>query len=56
MGKLEISGRRGRRQVHKLEQIWKLAEGEPYDATICSKIHGEYAGEDPGPQVALDNV
>jgi hypothetical protein len=32
MGKLEIEGMEPQ-QEHKLEQMWKLAEGDLYDAT-----------------------
>ena len=37
MGKLEIQGVEPE-QAHKLEQIWKLAEGAPYDATYIHEF------------------
>jgi outer membrane protein insertion porin family len=47
MGKLEIQGVEPE-QVHKLEQIWKLAEGEPYDATYVHKFIADTVVRVPG--------
>jgi outer membrane protein insertion porin family len=47
MGKLEIQGVEPE-QVHKLEQIWKLAEGEPYDATYVQKFMANTLVKVPG--------
>jgi len=47
MGKLEIQGVEPE-QAHKLEQIWKLAEGEPYDATYVQKFMANTLVKVPG--------
>jgi len=47
MGKLEIQGVEPE-QVHKLEQIWKLAEGQPYDATYVHQFIAETVVKVPG--------
>ena len=47
MGKLEIQGVEPE-QVHKLEQIWKLAEGEPYDATYVHQFIANTVVKVPG--------
>lgn len=47
MGKLEIQGVEPE-QIHKLEQIWKLAEGEPYDATYVHKFIADTVVRVPG--------
>ena len=47
MGKLEIQGVEPE-QVHKLEQIWKLAEGEPYDATYVQQFIANTVVKVPG--------
>jgi outer membrane protein assembly factor BamA len=55
MGKLEIEGVEPE-QAHKLEQIWKLAEGQPYDATYRPPVHCRHRGKGPWPQVGLEDV
>jgi outer membrane protein insertion porin family len=47
MGKLEIEGVEPE-QAHKLEQIWKLAEGQPYDATYVHQFIAETVVKVPG--------
>ena len=47
MGKLEIQGVEPE-QAHKLEKIWKLAEGEPYDATYVHQFIAETVVKVPG--------
>jgi hypothetical protein len=47
MGKLEIQGVEAQ-QIHKLEQIWKLAEGEPYDATYVRQFMANTLVKVPG--------
>jgi outer membrane protein assembly factor BamA len=47
MGKLEIQGVEPE-QVHKLEQIWKLAEGQPYDATYVHQFIADTVVKVPG--------
>jgi len=47
MGKLEIQGVEPE-QVRKLEQIWKLAEGAPYDATYVHKFIADTVVRVPG--------
>ncbi|MGC2745667.1 MAG: POTRA domain-containing protein [Candidatus Angelobacter sp.] len=47
MGKLEIEGVEPE-QEHKLEQMWKLAEGEPYDATYVQQFIGNTVVKVPG--------
>ncbi|HZE81858.1 MAG TPA: POTRA domain-containing protein [Candidatus Polarisedimenticolia bacterium] len=47
MGKLEIQGIEPE-QAHKLERIWKLAEGEPYDATYVQKFMANTLVRVPG--------
>ncbi|MGZ4856449.1 MAG: hypothetical protein ACXVKH_15050, partial [Candidatus Angelobacter sp.] len=47
MGKLEIQGVEPE-QAHKLEQIWKLAEGEPYDATYVQQFMANTVVKVPG--------
>ncbi len=47
MGKLEIQGVEPE-QVQKLEQIWKLAEGEPYDATYVHQFIANTVVKVPG--------
>jgi outer membrane protein assembly factor BamA len=47
MGKLEIQGVEPE-QAHKLEQIWKLAEGEPYDATYVHQFIANTVVKVPG--------
>lgn len=47
MGKLEIQGVEPE-QVHKLEQIWKLAEGEPYDSTYVQQFIANTVVKVPG--------
>jgi outer membrane protein insertion porin family len=47
MGKLEIQGVEPE-QAHKLEQIWKLAEGEPYDATYVQQFIANTVVKVPG--------
>jgi outer membrane protein assembly factor BamA len=47
MGKLEIQGVEPE-QVHKLEQVWKLAEGEPYDATYVHQFIANTVVKVPG--------
>ncbi|HWS19024.1 MAG TPA: POTRA domain-containing protein [Candidatus Elarobacter sp.] len=47
MGKLEIQGVEPQ-QAHKLEQLWKLAEGEPYDATYVTQFMANTVVKTPG--------
>jgi outer membrane protein assembly factor BamA len=47
MGKLEIEGVEPE-QAHKLEQIWKLAEGQPYDATYVHQFIADTVVKVPG--------
>ena len=47
MGKLEIQGVEPE-QAHKLEQIWKLAEGAPYDATYVHEFIANTVVKVPG--------
>ncbi|HZD07855.1 MAG TPA: hypothetical protein VE176_06375, partial [Candidatus Limnocylindrales bacterium] len=47
MGKLEIEGVEPE-QAHKLEQIWKLAEGQPYDATYVHRFIADTVVKVPG--------
>jgi outer membrane protein assembly factor BamA len=47
MGKLEIQGVEPQ-QAHKLEQLWKLAEGEPYDATYVTQFMANTVVKIPG--------
>jgi outer membrane protein insertion porin family len=47
MGKLEIEGVEPE-QAHKLEQIWKLAEGAPYDATYVHQFIADTVVKVPG--------
>lgn len=47
MGKLEIEGVEPE-QAHKLEQIWKLAEGQPYDATYVHQFIADTVVNVPG--------
>ena len=47
MGKLEIQGVEPE-QVRKLEQIWKLGEGQPYDATYVQKFIADTVVKVPG--------
>lgn len=47
MGKLEIQGVEPE-QAHKLEQIWKLAEGAPYDATYVHEFIANTIVKVPG--------
>jgi outer membrane protein insertion porin family len=47
MGKLEIEGVEPQ-QTHKLEQIWKLAEGAPYDSTYVHQFIAETVVKVPG--------
>ncbi len=47
MGKLEIQGVESQ-QVRKLEQLWKLAEGEPYDATYVTQFMANTVVKIPG--------
>ena len=47
MGKLEIQGVEPE-QAHKLEQIWKLAEGQPYDATYVHQFIADTVVKVPG--------
>jgi outer membrane protein assembly factor BamA len=47
MGKLEIQGVEPK-QAHQLEQIWKLAEGEPYDATYVQQFMANTMVKVPG--------
>ncbi|HSK44382.1 MAG TPA: POTRA domain-containing protein [Candidatus Binatia bacterium] len=47
MGKLEIQGVEPE-QAHKLEQIWKLAEGDPYDATYVQQFIANTVVKVPG--------
>lgn len=47
MGKLEIQGVEPE-QAHKLEQIWKLAEGAPYDATYVHEFIANTVVRVPG--------
>ncbi|MGZ4896661.1 MAG: hypothetical protein ACXVJ0_09355 [Candidatus Angelobacter sp.] len=47
MGKLEIQGVEPE-QAHKLEQIWMLAEGEPYDATYVQQFMANTVVKVPG--------
>jgi outer membrane protein insertion porin family len=47
MGKLEIQGVEPE-QAHKLEQIWKLAEGQPYDATYVHQFIADTLVKVPG--------
>jgi outer membrane protein insertion porin family len=47
MGKLEIQGVEPK-QVHQLEQLWKLAEGEPYDATYVTQFMANTVVKIPG--------
>lgn len=47
MGKLEIQGVEPE-QAHKLEQIWKLPEGAPYDATYVHQFIAETVVKVPG--------
>src|ERR1700731_1606134 len=47
MGKLEIQGVEPE-QAHKLEQIWKLAEGGPYDATYVQQFMANTVAKVPG--------
>jgi outer membrane protein assembly factor BamA len=47
MGKLEIQGVEPQ-QAHKLEQIWKLAEGAPYDATYVHEFIASTVVKVPG--------
>jgi hypothetical protein len=36
------------KQAHQLEKIWKLAEGEPYDATYVQKFMANTVVNVPG--------
>jgi len=47
MGKLEIQGVESE-QAHKLEQVWKLAEGAPYDATYVHEFIANTVVKVPG--------
>ncbi|MCU1256049.1 MAG: hypothetical protein JWM83_2348 [Candidatus Angelobacter sp.] len=47
MGKLEIQGVETE-QAHKLEGTWKLAEGEPYDATYVQQFMANTVAKVPG--------
>lgn len=47
MGKLEIQGVEPE-QAHKLEQIWKLPEGAPYDATYVHQFIADTVVKVPG--------
>ena len=47
MGKLEIQGVEPE-QTRKLEQIWKLAEGQPYDATYVHQFIADTMVKVPG--------
>jgi outer membrane protein assembly factor BamA len=47
MGKLEIQGVEPE-QVHKLERVWKLAEGEPYDSTYVQQFIANTVVKVPG--------
>jgi outer membrane protein assembly factor BamA len=47
MGKLEIQGVEPE-QAHKLEQVWKLAEGAPYDATYVHEFIANTVVKVPG--------
>lgn len=47
MGKLEIEGVEPE-QEHKLEQMWKLAEGDPYDATYVQQFIAKTVVKVPG--------
>jgi outer membrane protein assembly factor BamA len=47
MGKLEIEGVEPE-QAHKLEQIWKMAEGAPYDATYVHEFIANTVVKVPG--------
>lgn len=47
MGKLEIEGVEPE-QAHKLEKIWKLAEGQPYDATYVHQFIADTVVKVPG--------
>lgn len=47
MGKLEIEGVEPE-QAHKLEQIWKLAEGQPYDASYVQQFISDTVVKVPG--------
>ena len=47
MGKLEIQGVEPK-AAHQLEQIWKLAEGEPYDATYVQQFMANTVVKVPG--------
>jgi outer membrane protein assembly factor BamA len=47
MGKLEIQGVEPK-QAHQLEQRWKLAEGESYDATYVQQFMANTVVKVPG--------
>jgi hypothetical protein len=48
MGKLEIEGMEPQ-QEHKLEQMWKLAEGDLYDATYVHEFIANTGGQGSRP-------
>jgi hypothetical protein len=54
MGKLEIEGMEPQ-QEHKLEQMWKLAEGDLYDATYVQQFIANTVVKVPG-HMGLEDV